>query len=100
MSESRYRNGARRRSLRARVRSLGLPCAICGQPIDYDLPAGDPMSYELDEIVPVSLGGSPIDPGNVQPAHRLCNQKKGNKIWYRLGGGEEGRKGVFGSDDW
>lgn len=36
------------------------------------------MSYELDEIVPVSRGGSPYDPGNVQPAHRLCNQRKGN----------------------
>lgn len=35
------------------------------------------MSYELDEIVPVSKGGSPYDPGNVQPAHRICNQRKG-----------------------
>lgn len=37
------------------------------------------MSYELDEIVPVSKGGSPYDPGNVAPAHRLCNQRKGNR---------------------
>lgn len=45
------------------------------------------MSYELDEIVPVSRwreGGysSPqqcaLDPRNVRPAHRLCNQKRGN----------------------
>ena len=42
MGSSRYANGHRRRQLRARLRAQGLPCAICGQPIDYDLPAGDP----------------------------------------------------------
>lgn len=71
-------NGAKRTALRNRVKALGLPCAICGQPIDYSLSAGDPMSYELDEIVPVSKGGSPYDFDNVQPAHRICNQQKGN----------------------
>lgn len=37
------------------------------------------MSYELDEILPVSKGGSPYDPSNVAPAHRVCNQRKGNR---------------------
>lgn len=71
-------NGTRRTALRKRVAALGLPCALCGQPIDYSLPPGHPMSYELDEIVPVSKGGDPLDPANVQPAHRLCNQRKGD----------------------
>lgn len=57
---------------------MGLPCALCGKSIDYSLPVGHPMSYELDEIVPVSKGGDPLDPGNVQPAHRCCNQSKGD----------------------
>lgn len=57
---------------------MGLPCALCGKPIDYSLPPGHPLCYELDEIVPVSLGGDPLDPDNVQPAHRICNQRKGN----------------------
>lgn len=78
------RNGTRRRKLRARVRAMGLPCAICGHPIDYTLPAGDPLSYELDEIVPVSLGGDELDPSNVQPAHRICNQMKGNRLGFTL----------------
>ena len=73
----RYSNGNARRKLRKRIASLGLPCAICGKPIDYTLPSLHPMSYELDERVPVSLGGSPIDPDNVQPAHRICNERKG-----------------------
>lgn len=78
MGNPRRTNGSRRTKLRNRVRAMGLPCALCGQPIDYSLPAGDPMSYELDEIVPVSKGGSPYDPANVQPAHRICNQRKGD----------------------
>lgn len=81
---NRNANGSARRKLRARVAAMGLPCHICGQPIDYSLPAGDPMSYELDELLPVSLGGSPIDPANVAPAHRACNQMKGNKIGFTL----------------
>lgn len=89
---SRYaRNGNRRRKLRARLKALGLPCAICGQPIDYDLPAGDPMSFEVDEIVPVSLGGDELDWSNLQPAHRICNQRKSNRIGFTLEGGAAGR---------
>lgn len=72
-------NGTRRTALRKRVAALGLPCALCGKAIDYSLPAGNPMSYELDEIVPVSRyaeGGyasaeeAALDVRNVQPAHR------------------------------
>ena len=81
MSNPRYSNGTRRRNLRNRVAALGLPCALCGGAIDYSLPAGHPMSYELDEIIPVSLGGDPLDPNNVQPAHRICNQRKSNRVW-------------------
>lgn len=38
------------------------------------------MSYELDEIIPVSRGGDPYDIDNVAPAHRICNQRKSNKL--------------------
>lgn len=70
-------NGARRDKVRAVVRSWGRPCAICGDPIDYSLPPGDPWSFEVDEIIPVSKGGSPFDVDNCQPAHRRCNQWRG-----------------------
>lgn len=71
-------NGTRRTALRKRVAAMGLPCHLCGKPIDYSLPAGHPMSYELDEVVPVSKGGDPLDPDNTAPAHRICNQRKGD----------------------
>ncbi len=76
---SRYANGHARRKVRAWLKAQGMPCHICGQPIDYSLPAGNPMSFEVDEIVPVSRGGSPIDAGNVAPAHRICNERRGNR---------------------
>ncbi len=98
------RNGHRRRILRARVKAMGLPCALCGQPIDYSLPALDPWSYELDEIVPVSLGGSELDPDNVQPAHRICNQRKGNRMFYVCDVAHKGAAHAFEkpavSQDW
>jgi 5-methylcytosine-specific restriction endonuclease McrA len=74
----RYRNYSARVKLRNRLKAEGRPCALCGQPIDYTLPARHPMSFVMDEIVPVSKGGSPIDYDNVQAAHRVCNERKGN----------------------
>ncbi|WP_307739011.1 HNH endonuclease [uncultured Parolsenella sp.] len=76
----RYANGSARRKLRAWLKAQGRPCHICGRPIDYDLPAGDPMSFEVDELVPVSRGGSPLDRENVDAAHRICNQRRGNRM--------------------
>ena len=81
---SRYANGHARRKVRAWLKAQGRPCWLCGGPIDYSLPAGHPMSFEVDEIVPVSRGGSPIDRANVQPAHRICNQMKGNRLGFTL----------------
>ena len=90
-TNGRYANGARRRALRARLlaygRANGIPCAICHKPIDYSLTTyvdpvdgkrkRHPMSFEVDEKVPFAKGGSPYDWDNVQPAHRICNQRKG-----------------------
>lgn len=76
----RYSNGNARRKLRAYWRDQGLPCALCHRPIDYALPARDPMSFEVDEIVPVSLGGDPYSIGNTQPVHRACNLRKSNRV--------------------
>ena len=47
--------------MRRRVKALGEPCWMCGLPIDPARKAGDPLSFELDELVPVSKGGDPVD---------------------------------------
>lgn len=80
----------------------GEPCGICGQPIDMARPQWwvdpkdgkrkrAPWSCECDEIVPISMGGLPYG-DNVQPAHRACNQAKGNGM-RRV----ESLRGVVGS---
>lgn len=90
--KSRYSNGNARRKLRARLKAEGRPCAICGGPIDYDLPAGNPWAFEVDEKLPFSLGGSAIDYDNVQPAHRWCNQRKSDKLFFCISKDEKKRK--------
>jgi 5-methylcytosine-specific restriction endonuclease McrA len=86
MTKNRYSNGHRRRQQQARFAARGDVCAICGDPINYDLPAGEPESFELDEIVPVALGGSCTDPDNLQSTHRICNRIKSDHLNVKLNG--------------
>ncbi len=81
----RQANGHRRRQLSAKVYREENDCGICGQPVDKTLPFIDPTTNKpnpwaktVDEIIPVSLGGSPIDRTNARLAHRDCNIKRGN----------------------
>ena len=60
-------------------------CAICLKPVDKSLPfidpatgKPDPWAKSVDEIIPVTLGGSPIDRDNCRLAHRDCNIRRGN----------------------
>lgn len=89
----RYANGALRRKYRERFRARGDACGICrGRlgPIHYDEPsdAKHPLSFVIDEILPVSRfreGGYPSaraaaeDFGNLQAAHYWCNCVKSNR---------------------
>ena len=87
----RYQNGNLRRKMRARLKALGLPCHICGKPIHYDEPSDGkhPLSFVIDEIIPVSRWkefgySSPRkvaeDINNLAPAHYCCNNMKSNKV--------------------
>lgn len=37
-----------------------------------------PLSPEVDEIIPVSLGGDPLSRANCRLSHRICNVRRGN----------------------
>ena len=83
----RWANRARRQAIRDRWRAIGDPCHLCGKPIDYSLgmvegPNGKrrphPMSFVVDEIVPVRFGGDPLEWGNTRPAHWICNARRGD----------------------
>lgn len=81
----RQSNGHRRRQVVARVYREEDMCGICGQVVDKELPYIEPSTGKphpwaksVDEIVAVSLGGSPIDRKNCRLSHRICNIKRGN----------------------
>lgn len=84
-SNPRRANGARRDGIRARWRAIGAPCWICGHPIDYTLGMvtvngkrrPHPMSFVVDEVVPVKYGGDPLSFDNTRPAHWICNARRG-----------------------
>lgn len=92
-SNPRSKNGNLRRKHRARLKAIAGECGICkGRlgPIHYDEPSNHlhPLSFVIDEIKPISrykeFGYSSKeeaaqDFNNLQPAHYICNQQKGNK---------------------
>jgi 5-methylcytosine-specific restriction endonuclease McrA len=67
------------RRLREQVLAQSNICWICG----------NPGATTVDHIIPVSLGGPPLDPDNVKPAHLTCNSARGN-----------GRRGMPTSRPW
>lgn len=78
------RNTTQRDRDRAVIRRTQPPCGICEQPIDYDLPYLDPMSYVVDHIIPWNKGG--LDElANKQAAHRQCNRLKSDKLVDEFG---------------
>lgn len=88
-SNPRYRNWKRRESVRNYILATQDHCGICGKPVDKSLgkvaqPDGTykwhPLSPVVDEIVPISKGGSPYDRDNCQLAHRICNARKGARM--------------------
>lgn len=99
---SRYsKNGHRRRTIRARLMASTDRCALCGGEIDKSLKTPDPMSPEVDEIIPVSLGGDPLDIKNCQLVHRICNQRKGNKLYADVSGRQQvPATPIQASQDW
>lgn len=93
----RWKSG-RRRKYRQRFKAIEAPCGICKGKlgaIHYDEPSDSkhPLSFVIDEIIPVSKwkeAGYPSaaaaadDFTNLQAAHYICNQMKGNKTNFTL----------------
>lgn len=82
-------NGHRRRQLRARVLAEEDICWLCGSPVDKTLKTPHPGSPEIDEIIPVSLGGDPLARSNCRLAHRRPVQRPPRQRHTRAGRGQK-----------
>ena len=105
-------NGNFRRKMRRRFQAEGAPCGICRGvlgPIRYDQPSDSahPLSFVIDERLPVSrwrecgyasARAAAEDLENLQPAHWVCNAKKGAKI--SEGGGGAKNAASIADGDW
>ncbi len=67
-------NGSKRDKVRAKVLREESHCHLCGLPVEKRLRHGLPASPEVDELIPVTLGGDPYDRANCRLAHRYCNR--------------------------
>jgi len=63
----------------------GWRCQLCGRKVKPDKASPHPMAPVVDHILPLSKGGT-HEYRNVQTAHHLCNNRKGNRV---LGLGEQ-----------
>lgn len=63
-------------------------CQLCHEPIKINsdtmqhINQSQPLMFTWDHIKPKAFGGS-YDLANMQPAHKICNNKRGTKPLYR-----------------
>lgn len=70
------RTGHRWRQTRAAILAHATHCAICGEPLEPNAPPRSSRSTSVDHIIPLSQGGSPLDPANCRATHYGCNSKR------------------------
>jgi hypothetical protein len=64
--------------LRAQHRDCEMPtCLLPTREIDYTAGRYTPASFCADEIIARWLGGDPLNPTNLRPAHWRCNASAG-----------------------
>lgn len=68
------------KQLRAKVCPPGSICYLCGGNILFGLRRGHRWGPSVDHIVPLELGGAPLDPANCLPCHVGCNAAKGDRL--------------------
>lgn len=77
-STRRYKT--QKRVFRAQCEDDGLPCWLCGDPIDYTLPYPHPESFSLDHAKTRTAHMELAeDPGNFRPSHLDCNKRRGDR---------------------
>lgn len=62
----------------------GGKCGICGEAILTDVGHLHPLSFHVDHVIPLALGGE-HSMANCQAAHRQCNVRKRDQADFKVG---------------
>lgn len=79
MSKDPRRTSQWRKVRRIAINTKEPVCYICGNNIDV-MYGKDPLSVQVDHIIPLKYGGPPFDLDNLTLVHQICNQIKGSRI--------------------
>lgn len=72
------RGGRPRTRLVHHVHQRDTHCHLCGFPLATQYRnTNHPLEPTVDELVPISKGGDPLDPANCRAACRCCNTSRG-----------------------
>ena len=64
---------------RRKCEQVQAPCHLCGQPIDYGIPAGEDQAWECDHFHPVRTHPELYEePNNFRSSHKGCNASRGD----------------------
>jgi 5-methylcytosine-specific restriction endonuclease McrA len=78
------RNTTRRDRHRQTIAKDRPDCHYCHEPIDYTANHLDPLSFQVDHVVPIAKGG-PDTLDNKVACHRACNRQKSDKLLMPIG---------------
>jgi 5-methylcytosine-specific restriction endonuclease McrA len=81
---ARRRSAKKIRAMRPRIiERYGMTCYLCLRPILFGTTSMHPAALTLDHVVPIAQGGRDTE-DNLRPAHRACNEDKGERYptWW------------------
>lgn len=74
----------KRARIKRQLAAVERECWLCLEPLDFSVTDHrDPEYVVIDEELPVSKGGDPLDVRNCHLAHARCNGRKGSKVLKR-----------------
>lgn len=82
----------RRQRIKRALMAVEHVCWLCLEPLDFTVTdSRDPRFVVVDEELPVSKGGDPLDIRNCHLVDRACNARKGARVLQR--GAFAGKRG-------
>lgn len=100
--ERKFRSTRQWRDIELTVKATEDTCFICNGFVDVNEPRFvkvdgkfivdprtgkrkvNPLSPQIEHVIPIARGGNPLDRKNCRLAHAICNNRKGDKLMHEL----------------